>query len=158
MCCLNLPYDLQILGEYTYFAGITPPPKEPTVTTITALMDPIVDRLKTLWHGKLIRTHRHPDGTFKRVGVLPAIGDLLAMRKALGFAGIASTNHFCSFCKLPLAMRGDLDYMGGHWAPRNGPEVLAASEMWRKTETKKDKKKLVAQYGVLFFAPPTHLP
>jgi len=148
MCCLNLPYELQNLEEYTYFAGITPPPKEPTVITITALADPIVDHLETLWHGKVIQTHRHPDGTFKRVGVLPAIGDLLAMHKALGFAGIASTSHFCSFCKLPLAIRGDLDHRGGHWIPRSGPEVLAASEMWRKAEMKKTRKELVAQYGV----------
>lgn len=49
--CLNLPYELQHLVENTFFAGITPPPKEPTVTTITAISDPIVDRLQAMYHG-----------------------------------------------------------------------------------------------------------
>ena len=40
--CLNLPYELQHKPENTFFAEITPPPKEPTVTTITAVSDPIV--------------------------------------------------------------------------------------------------------------------
>ena len=86
--CLNLPYELQHLIGNTFFAGITPGPKEPNVTTINAVSDPIVDQLDTLWHGKIIQTHLHPKGRLIRVGVLPAIGDLLAIRKALGFAGI----------------------------------------------------------------------
>jgi hypothetical protein len=52
MFCLNLPYELQCLPQNTSFAGITPPPREPSVTTITALSDPIVDHLQTMWQGK----------------------------------------------------------------------------------------------------------
>jgi hypothetical protein len=75
--CLNLLYELQHLPQFTFFAGITPPPNEPTVTTITALSDPIVDRLHAMWQGKTVCTHRHPKGAFKHVAVLPAVRCLL---------------------------------------------------------------------------------
>jgi len=39
--CLNLPYHLRYQSENTYFAGISPPSYKPSVTTITALLDPI---------------------------------------------------------------------------------------------------------------------
>ena len=108
MFCLNLPYELQQLPENTFFVGITPPPKEPTVMTITALADPVVDQLEALWTGKTIWSYQHPDGIATRVAVLPAIGDLMAIRKALGFAGIAVHN-FCSFCDLQLSQIDVLD-------------------------------------------------
>jgi len=62
MFCLNLPYDLQDLPENTYFAGITPLPKEPNMTSMTALADPIIDQLEAMWTGKLIQTHCHRTG------------------------------------------------------------------------------------------------
>ena len=83
LVCLNLPYELQHLVENTFFAGITPPPKEPSVTTITAVSDPIVNHLQSLFHGKIIWTHRHPDGIIKHVAVLPVIADLMAICKVL---------------------------------------------------------------------------
>lgn len=46
--CLNLPYEQQHLVENTFFAGITPPPKEPSVTTITAVSDPVVDCISVM--------------------------------------------------------------------------------------------------------------
>jgi hypothetical protein len=67
--------------------------------TMTRLADPIVDQLEDMWVGKNIRTHRHPAGIPIRVGILCGIGDLLAIRKAMGFAGVSSHN-FCSFCSL----------------------------------------------------------
>jgi hypothetical protein len=81
--CLNLPLELQYLPENTFFAGITPGPREPTVTTINFLSDPIVDALESMWHGKSIKTYLQPDGIMIRVGVLPAIGDLLPSAKLL---------------------------------------------------------------------------
>src|SRR6266508_1516021 len=139
MFCLNLPYELQFLPENTFFAGITPPPKEPTITTIMALADPIVDGLEAMWHGKVICTHRHPGGILKRAAVLPAIGDLLAMRKALGFAGVTSHN-FCSFCMLRRSGIEDLDYQT--WKPRIGADVYAVGQEWKKATKKKKRKEI----------------
>ena len=132
MFCLNLPYEQQHLIENTFFAGITPKPKEPNVVTITAISDPVVDHLDAMWHGKTICTHCHPGGTWKHVGVLPAIG-VLAIRKALGFAGISSHN-FCSFCDL---LQVDIDNLDPHsWKLHVGVEVRAVAEQWQQAVTK----------------------
>lgn len=143
--CLNLPYELQRLPENIFFAGITPPPKEPTVTTISAVNDPIIDHLERMWPGRKMRTFLNPEGTLIRIAVLPAIGDLLAMRKALGFAGVAS-HHFCSFCLLRRADIDNLDYQT--WPLRIGVHVLSAAESWRQSTTKKNRKEIFAAHGV----------
>lgn len=145
MSCLNLPYELQHLPQNTFFAGITPPPEEPTMTTITAVSDPIIDRLKPMWDGRLIKTYRYPRGIHKRAAVLARIGDLLAMRKAMGFAGVTS-HHFCSFCKLLYAERADIDHE--NWDERTGQEVLEAALEWKQASTKKRRKEIFKEHGV----------
>lgn len=77
--CLNLLYDIQGLPENVFIAGITPAPKEPSMTTIIHLLDPVIDQFEEMWAGATIRTYLHPEGTFYRVGVLPGIGDLPGM-------------------------------------------------------------------------------
>ncbi|KAF9439588.1 hypothetical protein P691DRAFT_769355 [Macrolepiota fuliginosa MF-IS2] len=66
-----------------FFTGITPPLHEPTVTTINAPLDPLVEQLQVLYSGQCIQTYWHPNGTVKKVAVLPAIGDLLATQRLL---------------------------------------------------------------------------
>lgn len=139
MFCLNLPSEPQRLPENTFFAGITPPPKEPTSTTITAVSDPIIDQFEAMWQGRVIRTHRHPHGVQKRAAILPAIGDLLAVRKAMGFAGVTSHN-FCSFCNLRYSDIDSLDH--AKWWPRVGLEVLKAALEWKEATTKKRRKEI----------------
>ena len=149
LICLNLPYELQHLVENTFFAGITPPPKEPSVTTITAVSDPIVDRLQAMFHGKVIRTRRHPDGIIKRVAVLPVIADLMAIRKVLGFAGIKARN-FCSFCDLSHA---EMDCLSpSYWRARIGTNVRQAAIEWQQAETKVKRNKIFDQHGVRWSA------
>jgi hypothetical protein len=143
--CLNLPPEIQQLPENTFFAGITPPPKEPTMTTITAVADPIIDRLKIMWHGRLIKTYCHPLGIPKRAKILAQMGDLLAMQKAMGFAGVASHN-FCSFCKLRLADIDDLNHLS--WESRSWAEVLQAANKWKNEDTKKMRKEIYKDHGV----------
>lgn len=145
--CLNLPYNLQHLVENTFFVGITPPPKEPTVTTITAVSDPVVERLQAMYHGKLIRTHHHPNGVMTRAAILPVIGDLMAIRKALGFAGVRSHN-FCSFCNLRHA---DMDCLDPNfWTLRDGATVRLAAEQWRQAQTKVRRKEIFDEHGVCY--------
>jgi hypothetical protein len=124
--CLNPPYELQHLVENTFFAGITPLPKEPTVTTITAISNPIVDHLQAMYHGKLIQTHRYPNRVIRSAAVLPFIGDLMAICKVLGFAGIRSHN-FCSFCDLRHSNIDCLD--SNMWNSRIGAHVRSAAKV-----------------------------
>jgi len=48
--CLNLPYHLQYQPENTYFIGIIPSSYEPSITIITALLDPIVEQLQHFYY------------------------------------------------------------------------------------------------------------
>lgn len=145
--CLNLPYELQHLPGYTFFAGITPPPKEPSVTSVTNLMDPIMVRFDYLFRvGKTFRTFRHPEGRHIRVAVLPAIGDLLTMCKALGFAGVGSDRHFCSFCHLHKNDIEELDT--SKFVPRSGTEARAAAQSWHDAATKGAKEEIFKKNGV----------
>lgn len=145
MTCLNLPYNIRHRPEYTFFAGITPPPHEPTITTISSLLDPIVSELQDLYVGKVIRTHRHPNGTLKRIAILPVIADLPAVRKALGFTSVTS-RHFCSFCTLQHSDIESLDTAS--WEPRIGPRVRAAAQEWRQALTQKARQSLIDKNGI----------
>ncbi|KAJ7677005.1 hypothetical protein DFH06DRAFT_1266270 [Mycena polygramma] len=132
------------LEENTFFAGITPPPKEPTVTTMSALLDPVMAQFEGMWHGKMVPTYNHPEGDMYRVAIIVAIGDLLALKKALGFASHASTN-FCSMCKLK---RCDIDQDTESFEPRRGWEVLRAAKEWLMAQTQAARKAIFAKHGV----------
>jgi hypothetical protein len=145
--CLNLPYELWHLEGYTYFVGMTPPPKEPTVTTMAALSDPVVDQFQEMWKGKMIPTFNHPDGDFYRAAIIAAIGDILALKKLLGCAGHTSRN-FCSFCKLQYADIDQLDYE--NFEPRRGWEVLRHAKAWLAAKTLDKRKQIFDQHGSRF--------
>jgi hypothetical protein len=70
-----------------------------------------------------------------QVAVLPAIGDLMAIRKALGFSRISSHN-FCSFCDLQLSQIDMLDPQ--KWKEQVGVTILVAAVEWKEATTKKD--------------------
>ncbi|KZV88234.1 hypothetical protein EXIGLDRAFT_619625, partial [Exidia glandulosa HHB12029] len=145
LCCLNLPPELRYLPENVYFAGMTPGPFEPSVTTITNVLERIVDGLRAFWDGKCLSTHRNPEGRMIRVGVIPLQGDTPALRKAGGQAG-HSADQFCAFCTLRLA---DIDNLNVHtWTARSGADVRAAAELWRAAQTKKARQEIFVEHGV----------
>jgi len=79
-----------------------------TVITITALLDLIVKQLQHFYHGQVIRTYQYQARITKKVVLLPVIGDLPAICKALGFARVMS-RHFCFFCTLHKSDIKNLD-------------------------------------------------
>ncbi|KAJ7177282.1 hypothetical protein C8R43DRAFT_1084598 [Mycena crocata] len=114
---------------------------EPTSTTITALCDPVMEQFLEMWHGKLIPTHDHPDGDMYHV---------LALKKALGFAGHRSHN-FCSFCKLQRAEIDRLDHE--NFEPRSGAEHLHWSKAWLYAATQTIRKKIFKDHGCRWASP-----
>jgi len=123
--CLNLPYHLQYQLENIYFTRITPPPYEPSITTITALLDLIVKQLQHFYHRQVIHTYRHQAGITKKVVLLLAIGNLPAIHKVLGFARVIS-HYFCSFCTLHKSNIENLN--SGAWKLQKETEVIIAVE------------------------------
>ncbi len=106
--CLNILYELQESLEATCHLGITPLPKEPSISTINHLTSPIVMELEELWEGVTIPTFQHPEGVRKCVGILFATADLLGIRKLLRYAAV-NAQKFCSFCDLNYDKLGDID-------------------------------------------------
>ncbi|KAJ7145490.1 hypothetical protein C8R46DRAFT_1045505 [Mycena filopes] len=116
---------------------------------MTALLDPAITQFEEMWAGKRVRTHNHPDGDFYRVAILAAIGDLLALKKALGCAGHASHN-FCSYCKLKRKHIDRVDCE--NFEPRVGWEVLGAATAWLNAKTQKERKAIFAEHGTRWSA------
>jgi len=79
------------------------------------------------------------------VVLLPAIGDLPAIRKALGFARVTS-HHFCSFCTLHKSDIENLD--SGAWKLQKGTEVIVAAEQWCQALTRKKQEFIFKNHGV----------
>jgi hypothetical protein len=148
MFCLNLPPELRHLPENTFFVGLTPPPHEPSITTITALLDPVVGQLDELYAGKIFISHRYPQGFFRRIAVLPLMGDLLGIQKVAGFASHSHKLHFCWFCHCTR----DKLYMWRldikNWVSRTGIEVRVSAEQWRSATTKVARKAIFDSTGV----------
>ncbi|PPQ80657.1 hypothetical protein CVT24_011676, partial [Panaeolus cyanescens] len=143
---LNLPDDMQHRVQNVFFAGITPPPHEPTSTTMNHLSDPIFDEFERMFPGVSIRTHRHPEGRFIRVAVLAGIGDLPAIRKAMGYAGVASDANMCSMCKIH---KSNIDILDPPLPPlRTGDEVSQAAKLWHEATTKKEQQAIFKAHGV----------
>ncbi|MBW0524673.1 hypothetical protein O181_064388 [Austropuccinia psidii MF-1] len=80
LICLNLPQNERFKQENVYVAGIIPRTKEPTAFQLNCLLIPLIKELKDLWQGyQFSPTSTGPSGSFIRVGILMAIGDLVSM-------------------------------------------------------------------------------
>jgi hypothetical protein len=149
--CLNIPYELQESLGATCHLGITPLPREPSVSTINHLTSPIVSELEELWEGVIIPTFRHPEGIQKRVGVLSAIGDLLGMRKLLGYAAV-NAQKFCSFCDLDHENLSAVDQGIIIGQLRTGEDVRRAGRAYRDAPTIEKREEILRASGVRFSA------
>ena len=104
---LNLPPELRFLPENICLVVITLGPNEPSPHQLNHFLRPLVDELRILWHHgiHLRRTAFRQSGRVVRAVMIPLICDLLALRKAAGFASDAP-KHVCSFC---LLKRSDMN-------------------------------------------------
>jgi hypothetical protein len=62
LVCLNLPSELRLKVENTFFLGLFPGPREPDVVTVSHVSDPVISQLVNLWTGKVIRSYKFPNG------------------------------------------------------------------------------------------------
>ncbi|MBW0547385.1 hypothetical protein O181_087100 [Austropuccinia psidii MF-1] len=95
--CLNLPPIICNKLSHMCICGITPGPYSPNTQTLNHLLKPLVDELVKLDSGILIPTYQYPAGQFIQIKLLLVYGDILATKKAVGFASHSATK-FCLFC------------------------------------------------------------
>ena len=148
MCaCLNLPIGLRRHTDYTFFVGITPGPREPSVTTLNNILRPFIDELLDLDEGCMFQTPRSFFGRRIRCRIIPALGDLVAIRKLTGFASHSATQ-FCSYCCLPRQEMASI--AKDTWPPRSHEGVLKASNSWKTATLKRERTKILKSHGVRY--------
>lgn len=94
---LNLPREQRYLQENIILLGIIPGPKEPSLT-MNALLEPLVNELKSLWEGVVMKTSDDLQ-VLVRGDLLCCNCDVPASRKVCGFVS-HNAYHGCSRCLL----------------------------------------------------------
>ena len=149
MVCHNLPIHLRFRVENVYLAGIIPGPNEPSRHHLNHLLRPLVDELLQLWVPgvQLTRTALNDFGTLVRCMVVPLICDLLAMRKAAGFAGHGTqSGRLCSFCLQDVSEISNTDV--GSWKRRTWLEHLTIAHMWKAAANETIRNRIWKEYAI----------
>ncbi|KNZ62846.1 hypothetical protein VP01_1216g4 [Puccinia sorghi] len=84
--------------ERIVIAGMIPAPHKPDMTTISHILEPLVDELLLLNTGVFQKTPNFPNGRRISIHLGALIGDIVASHKIAGFASHYAT-FFCSWCK-----------------------------------------------------------
>ncbi len=123
--CLNLPVSMRYKPENMFLAGVIPGPKEPPLT-LKQYLTPLVDEFLEFWDPgvQLSHTSKFPEGRLILCALILVICDLLATRKAIGYAACAH-ERFCNICKCTRTGEGYGHTDCRAWAWRSNEE-------WRK--------------------------
>ncbi|CAG8788985.1 36398_t:CDS:2 [Gigaspora margarita] len=78
---LNFPRHIRYRSENFILAGIIPGPKEPDTSQLQNYFQPIVNELKQLWSGQLIKTTLYPVGCMFHCALIKISYDIPAAHK-----------------------------------------------------------------------------
>lgn len=143
LTCPNLPPSTRNLVGNTCIAGLIPGPNEPDMTTISHILNPLIDELLILEKGVNIKTYKYPQGRIFHVRLLALIGDIVSVQKCAGYASHLP-NLFCSWCECTKSESSDL-CIG---KKRTKKDVLAHAEAWAQARTLNKNKDLVTACGI----------
>ena len=147
MVCLNLPPPIRYKAENMYLAGIIPGPREPSLTQINHLLEPLVEELLELWTPGVWfnRTPRWEHGRIVRAALVPLICDLKASRQVMGH-GSHSAKKFCSICQLP---REEIDVVDGNrLVAISSIEYRRRAAEWKGATSQSQRDDVFKKYGV----------
>ncbi|KNZ59799.1 hypothetical protein VP01_1660g11 [Puccinia sorghi] len=142
MNCMNLPPTMRSQLQYTFLAGMTPVPLSPSMTTITHLLKPLVDKVLSLSTPFTVSTHKYPAGRTVQVRLLPLIGDMGATHKVAGFDSHSATK-FCSWCHV---LKDEMEKLKLGQL-RSGTEVRRTSQSWLRSKTINARDDILRQNG-----------
>ncbi|KNZ62531.1 hypothetical protein VP01_12591g1 [Puccinia sorghi] len=137
---------------HIFIAGMIPAPHEPDMTTISHILEPLVDGLLLLNTVVFLKTPNFPNGCRILIHLGALIGDIVASHKISGFAS-HSAIFFCSWCKCPKSNMMDLQL--GPSQKRQETQRLAI--VWRETSTLAKQTRLLKRYGTCW-SELNHLP
>jgi hypothetical protein len=147
MVCLNLPPSIRYKAENMYLAGIIPGPREPSLTQINHLLEPLVEELLELWTPGvwLNRTPQWEYGRIIRGALVPLVCDLKAARQVMGH-GSHSARKFCSICQLS---RDEIDVIDKErLVAMSSAEYRRRAMRWKDATSQSQRDKVFKKYGV----------
>ncbi|MBW0522926.1 hypothetical protein O181_062641 [Austropuccinia psidii MF-1] len=139
--CHNLPPILCNKLLHICICGITPGPYSPNTQTINHLLKPLVNELVKLDSDTLIPNYQYPAGKIIQIKLLLVNGDIIATKKAVGFASHSATK-FCLFCHaqapelshLKLSQRQSKDYtLSVDWESKAAISKNAQEKILKRT-------------------------
>lgn len=147
MVCLNLPPDIRYKAENMYLAGIIPGPREPSLTQINHLLEPLVEELLEFWTPGVwfTRTPRWEHGRLVRAALIPLVCDLKAARQVMGH-GSHSARKFCSICQLPRNEINTID--GSKLVAISSTEYRRRATIWKGASSRTQREIFFKKYGV----------
>lgn len=147
MVCLNLPPSIRYKAENMYLAGIIPGPREPSLTQINHLLEPLVEELLELWTPGVWfnRTPEWECGRVVRAALVPLVCDLKAARQVMGH-GSHSARKFCSICQLP---REEIDVVDKNkLVSISSIEYRRRARKWKSATSQSQRDQVFKKYGV----------
>jgi len=147
MVCLNLPPSIRYKPENMYLAGIIPGPREPSLTQINHLLEPLVEELLEFWTPGIwyTCTPQWEHGRLARAALVPLICDLKAARQVMGH-GSHSARKFCSICQLPRDEINATDH--NSLAAVSSAEYRRRAMKWKNAGSQPLRDKIFKKYGV----------
>ena len=147
MVLLNLPPHARYKVENMYLAGVIPGPREPSLTQINHLLQPLVNELNEFWDPGVwyTRTPNCHAGKLVRAALVPLICDLKAARQVMGH-GSHSAKKFCSICSLPLRQRNNISEVGR--VPVSAARFRKYALEWKLARSQSQRDKLFNKHGV----------
>lgn len=146
---LNLPRSVRNNRQNVLLAGIIPGPHEPK-RDINSFLKPLVEELKLLWSGQLIKVASSPEPILVRGALICVACDLPASKKVAGFLG-HTANFGCSKClKVFPGGVGNKDYSGfdrTKWPPRTNNSHRSAAMRTKHCPNKTQQQKLESELG-----------
>ena len=147
MVCLNLPPAIRYKAENMYLAGVIPGPREPSLTQINHLLEPLVEELLEFWTPGVwfTRTPQWEYGRLVRAALVPLVCDLKAARQVMGH-GSHSARKFCSICQLP---RDEINVTDdSKLLAISSTEYRRRAAKWKGASSQSQREKIFKKYGV----------
>ena len=149
LVCLNLPIELRYLPENMFLLGVIPGPREPPLACSNHYLTPMVDALEDFWSPgvQYSRTNDYYYGRVVRAAVVCVVCDLLAARKAAGFASVCHTQ-MCAMCHCTRKSHGLGNTDTDKWERRTKEECQDASKRYLQAVDEDDRKAIFAETGI----------
>ena len=131
LICLNLPPGVRHLIENIFVFCVVPGPHEVELEKINNIVRYLIDIFLVFWQPGVYysKTPRYPHGRLVNAAIVPALGDLLAVRKLTG------NNRWCTQCDLEAEDMDNLDT--STWPKRMlCSEHRRLAEEWKSLDSK----------------------